>query len=108
MKNGYDAVFSWNRRRVAYVSKYSRENLNGIYSANEYLTRMNLMKAYNLKYDTPIIKSKKVAVIGGGNVAMDSARAALRLGANNILYTEGQKMRCQQEKMKLIMPKKKE
>lgn len=65
------------------------ENLLGIYSANEYLTRSNLMKAYRFpEYDTPIIRGKNVAVIGGGNVAMDSVRTALRLGADNayIIY----------------------
>jgi glutamate synthase (NADPH) small chain len=65
------------------------ENLSGIYSANEYLTRSNLMKAYLFpEYDTPIVKGKNVAVIGGGNVAMDSVRTALRLGADNayIIY----------------------
>lgn len=61
------------------------ENLNGVYSANEYLTRSNLMKAYLFpRYDTPIIRGRKVTVIGGGNVAMDSARAALRLGAKTV------------------------
>jgi glutamate synthase (NADPH/NADH) small chain len=61
------------------------ENLCGIYSANEYLTRSNLMKAYLFpQYDTPIARGKNVAVIGGGNVAMDSARTALRLGADNV------------------------
>ena len=61
------------------------ENLNGIYSANEYLTRVNLMKAYKFpEYDTPIKIGKNVAVVGGGNVAMDSARCALRLGAENV------------------------
>ena len=60
------------------------ENLLGIYSANEYLTRSNLMKAYRFpEYDTPIVRGKNVAVIGGGNVAMDSVRTALRLGAEN-------------------------
>ncbi len=65
------------------------ENLSGIYSANEYLTRSNLMKAYLFpEYDTPIVRGKNVAVIGGGNVAMDSVRTALRLGADNatIIY----------------------
>jgi glutamate synthase (NADPH/NADH) small chain len=65
------------------------ENASGIYSANEYLTRSNLMKAYLFpKYDTPIVRGKNVAVIGGGNVAMDSVRTALRLGAENayIIY----------------------
>jgi len=61
------------------------ENLSGIYSANEYLTRVNLMKAYKFpEYDTPIKKGKKVAVVGGGNVAMDSARSAMRLGADEV------------------------
>jgi glutamate synthase (NADPH) small chain len=61
------------------------ENLNGVYSANEYLTRVNLMKAYLFpEYDTPIKLGKRVAVIGGGNVAMDSARCALRLGADKV------------------------
>lgn len=63
------------------------EALVGVYSANEYLTRANLMKAYLDDYDTPIIKSKNVAVVGGGNVAMDAARTALRLGAEvHIVY----------------------
>jgi glutamate synthase (NADPH/NADH) small chain len=61
------------------------ENLNGIYSANEFLTRVNLMKAYKFpEYDTPVLVSRRVAVIGGGNVAMDSARCALRLGAEEV------------------------
>jgi len=64
------------------------ENLNGVYSANEFLTRSNLMKAYRFpEYDTPIAVGKRVAVIGGGNVAMDSARTALRLGAEvHLIY----------------------
>ena len=57
------------------------ENANGVFSANEYLTRSNLMKAFDDSYDTPIAAGKKVAVVGGGNVAMDAARTALRLGA---------------------------
>ena len=62
------------------------ENLIGIYSANEYLTRSNLMKAYRFpEYDTPIVRGKRVAVIGGGNVAMDSVRTALRLGAERAM-----------------------
>ncbi|MDR1453181.1 MAG: NADPH-dependent glutamate synthase [Candidatus Margulisbacteria bacterium] len=60
------------------------EDLNGVYSANEYLTRLNLMKAYQPDTDTPIIKGRRVAVIGGGNVAMDAARSALRLGAERV------------------------
>ena len=57
------------------------ENASGVFSANEYLTRSNLMKAFDDSYDTPIAAGKKVAVVGGGNVAMDAARTALRLGA---------------------------
>jgi glutamate synthase (NADPH/NADH) small chain len=61
------------------------ENLSGVYSANEFLTRSNLMKAYLFpEYDTPIKRSRNVAVVGGGNVAMDSARTALRLGADDV------------------------
>ena len=60
------------------------ESLNGVYSANEFLTRNNLMKAYESDSDTPIFKAKKVAVVGGGNVAMDAARTALRLGAEDV------------------------
>ena len=63
------------------------ENANGVFSANEYLTRSNLMKAFDDRYDTPIHAGKKVAVVGGGNVAMDAARTALRLGAEvHIVY----------------------
>ena len=68
------------------------ENLNGVYSANEYLTRINLMKAYKFpEYDTPIVSGKKVAVVGAGNVAMDAVRCALRLGAEKamIVYRRG-------------------
>ena len=63
------------------------ETANGVFSANEYLTRSNLMKAFDDNYDTPIAAGKKVAVVGGGNVAMDAARTALRLGAEvHIVY----------------------
>ena len=63
------------------------ENANGVFSANEYLTRSNLMKAFDENYDTPICAGTKVAVVGGGNVAMDAARTALRLGAEvHIVY----------------------
>ena len=62
------------------------ENAIGIYSSNEYLTRVNLMKAYQFpSYDTPIVRGKRVAVIGGGNTAMDSVRTAIRLGADRAL-----------------------
>ena len=67
------------------------ESLKGVYSANEYLTRVNLMKAYQEGSQTPIMKSRAVAVVGGGNVAMDAARCAKRLGAENvyIVYRRG-------------------
>ncbi len=82
---GYDAVFVATGAGLPMFMRIDGENLNGVYSANEYLTRANLMKAYSFpKTDTPIARSKNVAVFGGGNVAMDSARTALRLGAENV------------------------
>jgi len=86
---GYDAVFLGVGAGAPVFMGIPGENLSGIYSANEYLTRSNLMKAYLFpEYDTPIVRGKNVAVIGGGNVAMDSVRTALRLGAENayIIY----------------------
>lgn len=84
-EEGYDAVFLGTGAGAPSFMKIPGENLNGVYSANEYLTRSNLMKAYRFpEYDTPIVVGKNVAVIGGGNVAMDSARTALRLGADNV------------------------
>lgn len=85
MANGYDAVFLGTGAGLPTFMNIPGENFNGVYSANEYLTRSNLMKAYLFpQYDTPIAKGKKVAVLGGGNVAMDSARTALRLGADEV------------------------
>lgn len=85
MANGYQAVFLGTGAGLPTFLNIPGENLNGVYSANEYLTRSNLMKAYLFpQYDTPIAKGKNVAVLGGGNVAMDSARTALRLGAENV------------------------
>jgi glutamate synthase (NADPH/NADH) small chain len=78
----FDAVFVGTGAGLPMFMNIPGENLNGVYSANEYLTRSNLMKAYLFpEYDTPIVKGKKVAVFGGGNVAMDASRTALRLGA---------------------------
>jgi glutamate synthase (NADPH/NADH) small chain len=78
----FDAVFVGTGAGLPWFMGIPGENYNGIYSANEYLTRTNLMKTYLFpEYDTPIVRGKRVAVIGGGNVAMDSARTALRLGA---------------------------
>jgi glutamate synthase (NADPH) small chain len=85
MEDGFDSVFLGTGAGLPYFMNIPGENLNGVYSANEYLTRSNLMKAYRFpEYDTPIVVSKKVAVLGGGNVAMDSARTALRLGADEV------------------------
>lgn len=86
LKEEYDAVFLGTGAGLPYFMRIPGENLNGVYSANEYLTRSNLMKAYLFpEYDTPIARSKKVVVLGGGNVAMDSARTALRLGAEEVV-----------------------
>ena len=82
---GYDAVFLGTGAGLPMFLNIPGENANGIYSANEWLTRTNLMKAYLFpNYDTPLKVGKKVAVIGGGNVAMDAARCALRLGAAEV------------------------
>ena len=83
--NGYDAVFLSTGAGLPGFMNIPGEHLNGIYSANEFLTRVNLMKAYQFpEYDTPVKVGKRVVVIGGGNVAMDSARCALRLGADEV------------------------
>jgi glutamate synthase (NADPH/NADH) small chain len=85
LSNGYDAIFLGTGAGLPMFLNSEGENLNGIYSANEFLTRVNLMKAYRFpEYDTPVKIGRKVAVIGGGNVAMDSARCALRLGADDV------------------------
>ncbi len=82
---GFDAVYIGTGAGSPMFMNIPGENLNGIYSANEYLTRSNLMKAYKFpEYDTPIVRGKNVAVVGGGNVAMDSARTAMRLGADHV------------------------
>ena len=90
-EEGYDAVFIGVGAGLPYFMNIPGENLVGVYSANEFLTRVNLMKAYQFpKYDTPVIdcQAKQVAVIGGGNTALDSVRVALRLGAKKagIIY----------------------
>lgn len=83
LAEGHDAVFIANGAGLPVFMSIPGENLNGVYSANEFLTRANLMKAYRFpEYDTPIKTGRNVAVVGGGNVAMDAARTALRLGAN--------------------------
>lgn len=86
-EEGYDAVFIGSGAGLPMFMGIPGENANGVFSANEYLTRNNLMKAYRDDYATPIHIGKKVAVVGGGNVAMDAARTALRLGADvHIIY----------------------
>ena len=83
-KHGFEAVFVGSGAGLPVFLGIPGENAVGVYSANEYLTRSNLMRAYDSRYDTPIRYSKNVAVVGGGNVAMDSARTALRLGGENV------------------------
>lgn len=82
---GFDAIFIGTGAGLPSFLKIEGENLNGVYSANEFLTRINLMKAYKFpQYDTPIYMGKNVVVVGGGNVAMDAARCAKRMGAENV------------------------
>jgi glutamate synthase (NADPH/NADH) small chain len=84
-EEGFDAVFIGNGAGLPMFMGIPGENLNGVYSANEFLTRVNLMRAYEFpKADTPVWRGRKVAVVGGGNVAMDAARTAKRLGAEEV------------------------
>ena len=86
-EEGFEAVFIGSGAGLPRFMGIPGENANGVFSANEYLTRSNLMKAFREDHDTPIVAGKKVAVVGGGNVAMDAARTALRLGAEvHIVY----------------------
>lgn len=89
---GYEAIFVGTGAGLPTFMRVPGENLNGVYSANEYLTRVNLMKAYLPESETPIQKAKRVAVVGGGNVAMDAARCAKRMGADDvyIVYRRGE------------------
>jgi glutamate synthase (NADPH/NADH) small chain len=85
LDNGYQAVFLGTGAGLPMFLNIPGENLNGVYSANEFLTRVNLMKAYKFpEYDTPVKVGRRVAVIGGGNVAMDAARCAIRFGAEEV------------------------
>lgn len=84
MEAGYDAVFIGSGAGLPRLMHISGEALVGVCSANEYLTRINLMHGYDERYATPVIRSKAVAVVGGGNVAMDAARSALRMGAEHV------------------------
>ncbi|MDU6336245.1 MAG: FAD-dependent oxidoreductase, partial [Clostridium sporogenes] len=86
-EENFDAVFIGSGAGLPRFMGIPGENANGVFSANEFLTRNNLMKAFKAEYDTPIKVGQKVAVVGGGNVAMDAARTALRLGAEvHIVY----------------------
>ena len=92
-EQGFEAVFVGSGAGLPNFQRIPGENLLGVYSANEFLTRINLMKAYEFpKYDTPVSVGKRVAVIGGGNVAMDAARCAKRMGADEvyIVYRRGE------------------
>ncbi len=91
-EQGYDAIYVGSGAGLPRFMNIPGENLKGVYSANEFLTRVNLMKAYDNTSDTPIKHSKSVAIVGGGNVAMDAARSAKRLGAENvyIIYRRGE------------------
>ena len=91
-EQGYEAIFIGSGAGLPRFMNIPGENLKGVYSANEFLTRVNLMKAYKEGSDTPIKKNSSVAVVGGGNVAMDAARCAKRLGAENvyIVYLRGE------------------
>jgi glutamate synthase (NADPH/NADH) small chain len=85
MQDEFDAIFVATGAGLPYFMDIPGENLGGIYSANEYLTRVNLMGAFDPdNNDTPVVRGRQVAVVGGGNVAMDAARTALRLGAENV------------------------
>ncbi len=103
LSDGYQAVYIAVGAGLPRFMNIPGENYNGVYSANEFLTRSNLMKAYRFpEYDTPIKRGKYVAVVGGGNVAMDAARTALRLGAEhvyNIYRRSRQEMPARQEEI---------
>ena len=91
-EEGYDAVFIGSGAGLPRFMGIEGENLNGVVSANEFLTRANLMHAYDAEYDTPIYVGRKVVVVGGGNVAMDAVRTAKRLGADaTIVYRRSEK-----------------
>lgn len=90
-EEGFEAVFIGSGAGLPRFMGIEGENANGVFSANEFLTRVNLMKAAQEDYDTPVSSGKKVAIVGGGNVAMDAARTALRLGSeSHIVYRRGE------------------
>ena len=84
-EEGFDAVFVGSGAGLPRFMGIEGENLNGVFSANEYLTRVNLMHAYDDRYDTPVFEAAKIVVVGGGNVAMDAVRTAKRLGAESVI-----------------------
>ncbi|MDE6548996.1 MAG: NADPH-dependent glutamate synthase [Muribaculaceae bacterium] len=84
-EEGFDAVFVGSGAGLPRFMGIEGENLNGVFSANEFLTRVNLMHAYDDRYDTPVFNAKKVVVVGGGNVAMDAVRTAKRIGAESVI-----------------------
>ena len=101
-EEGYEAVFVGSGAGLPMFMGIPGETLAGVYSANEYLTRINLMKAYLNSYDTPIKKIKRAAIVGGGNVAMDAARCAMRMGAEHVyvVYRRGEEeMPARQEEI---------
>ena len=105
-EQGFESVFIGSGAGLPRFMKIPGENLKGVYSANEFLTRVNLMKAYKSDSDTPIKKNTSVAVVGGGNVAMDAARCAKRLGAENvyIVYRRGiEEMSARKEEVEHAM-----
>ena len=105
---GFEAVFIGSGAGLPRFMNIPGENLKGVYSANEFLTRVNLMKAYEKDSATPVLRAQKVAVVGGGNVAMDAARCAKRLGAETvyIVYRRSEK-KCRPARKKWNTPKKK-
>ena len=105
-EEGFEAVFIGSGAGLPMFMGIPGENANEVFSANEYLTRSNLMKAFDDNYDTPICAGTKVAVVGGGNVAMDAARTALRLGAEYISYIVEAKKNFRPEWGKYITQKK--
>jgi len=84
LREQYDAIFIANGAGLPVMMNIPGEHFKGVYTANEYLTRVNLMSAYDADSDTPVIKPRRVAVVGGGNVAMDAARTAQRMGAERV------------------------
>ena len=105
-ENGFEAVFIGSGAGLPMFMNIPGENLKGVYSANEFLTRINLMKAYKPDAETPILHSKKVAVVGGGNVAIDVARNACRLGSEHVemfcLESEAQMPASEEERREAI------